>query len=81
MLGTGHLFPMGRGGLQHSKGGGHIKFYPYEKGGDGESFSHVEGGGHKKFPLFKRGGGRKKFYPILPYFGPAIFPFCRPPSP
>ena len=22
-----------------------MKFYPYEKGGDGKSFSHAEGGG------------------------------------
>ena len=23
----------GRGGLQNGRGGGHVKFYPYEKGG------------------------------------------------
>ena len=28
-------------------GGGHVKFYPYEKGG-GKSFSYTEGG-HIKF--------------------------------
>ena len=41
---------MGReGGLQNGRGG-HVKFYPYEKGGGGgKSFSHAEGGGHKKF--------------------------------
>ena len=33
----------GRGGYKMG-GGGHVKFYPYEKGG-GESFSHAEGGG------------------------------------
>ena len=29
-------------------GGGHLKFYPHEKGGEGvggKSFSHAEGGG------------------------------------
>ena len=31
-------------------GGGHVKFYPYEKGGRGrKSFSHVKGGGTKSF--------------------------------
>ena len=31
-------------------GRGHVKFYPYKKGGGaGKSFSHAEGGGHKKF--------------------------------
>ena len=29
-------------------GGGHVKFYPYEKGG-GISFSHAEGGGGNSF--------------------------------
>ena len=33
--------------------GGHVKFYPYEKGGGGKRFSHAEGGaqprGHNKF--------------------------------
>ena len=38
----------GGGGLQNGRGG-HMKFYPYEKGGSGKSFSHAEGGGHKKF--------------------------------
>ena len=36
----------GEGG--YKTGGGHVKFYPYEKGG-GKSFSHAEGGGQKKF--------------------------------
>ena len=41
----------GRGGggstkLDRGGGGGHAKFYPYEKGG-GNSFSHA--GGHTKF--------------------------------
>ena len=35
----------GRGGLQNGRGG-HVKFYPYEKGG-GKSFSHSEGGAQK----------------------------------
>ena len=33
----------GRGGLQNGRGG-HVKFYPYEKGGQ-KKFSHSEGGG------------------------------------
>ena len=38
----------GEGG--YKTGGGHVKFYPYEKGGGGgaevgKSFSHAEGGG------------------------------------
>ena len=28
-------------------GGGHVKFYPYVKGGGGKSFSHAEGGAQK----------------------------------
>ena len=36
-----------RGGYK-TKGGGHVKFYPYEKG-EGGSFSHAEGSGHTKF--------------------------------
>ena len=37
------------GGVQNGRGG-HVKFYPYEKGGGGgkKSFSHAEGG-HNKF--------------------------------
>ena len=61
-------------------GGGHVKFYPYEKGGGGKSFSHAERGGHNIFwgsfyavlAMLKGGaksfhsfkGGRKKFYPV-----------------
>ena len=37
----------GRGGLQNGRGG-HVKFYPHEKGG-GKSFSHAEGGAQKVF--------------------------------
>ena len=41
---------MGRGwGLQNGRGGGHVKFYPYENvgggGGRGNSFDHAEWGG------------------------------------
>ena len=32
-------------------GGGHVKFYPYEKWGGGKSLSHVEGGGTKSFGI------------------------------
>ena len=37
----------GEGGLQNGRGGGYVKFYPYEKGG-GKSSSHAKGG-HNKF--------------------------------
>ena len=33
---------MGRGGYK-TEGEGHVKFYPYEKGGQ-KGFSHAEGG-------------------------------------
>ena len=36
----------GRGGATKREGG-HVKFYPYEKGGSGKSFSHAEGGAQK----------------------------------
>ena len=40
----------GEGGGYKTGGGGHVKFYPYEKGGGGgKSFSHAEGGGAKSF--------------------------------
>ena len=80
-------------------GWGHVnvKFYPYEKGGEGEtSFSHAKGRPQKVLGYFLRGrkggggstllnGGCEKFYPVLrggaKSFGPAIFPFCSPPLP
>ena len=34
------------GGLQNGRGGGHVKFYPYEKGGR-KKFCHAEGGAQK----------------------------------
>ena len=37
----------GRGGLQNGRGG-HVKFYPYEKGG-AEKVVAILKGGHKKF--------------------------------
>ena len=36
----------GRGGGATKREGGHVKFYPYEKGG-GKGFSHSEGGAQK----------------------------------
>ena len=43
-LGTGHLL-QGGGGLQNGRGG-HVKFYPYEKGGGvGTVLAMLEGGG------------------------------------
>ena len=60
---------IGRGATTRKRGRGHVKFYPYEKGGHNKfwgsfyavalSFSHIEGG-RKKFQLFKRGGGGSK---------------------
>ena len=38
----------GEGGATKREGGGHVKFYPYEKGGGRKSFSHSEGGGAQK---------------------------------
>ena len=38
----------GRGGGYKTGGGGHMKFYPYEKGGGGrKSLNHAEGGAQK----------------------------------
>ena len=42
----------GRGGdATKREGGGHVKFYPYEKGGGGAEkvLAMLKGGGHKKF--------------------------------
>ena len=39
----------GEGGLQNGRGGGHVKFYPYEKGGGAEKVLAILKGGHKKF--------------------------------
>ena len=36
----------GEGGLQNGRGG-HVKFYPYEKGVGGKGLSHSEGGAQK----------------------------------
>ena len=38
----------GRGGLQNGRGG-HVKFYPYKKGGGAEKVIAMLKGGHKKF--------------------------------
>ena len=32
------------GGGATKREGGHVKFYPYKKGGGTKSFSHIEGG-------------------------------------
>ena len=38
------------GGATKREGGGHVKFYPYEKRGAGKSLSHAGGGGvHQTF--------------------------------
>ena len=39
------------GGLQNGRGGGHVKFYPYEKvgGGGSEKVLATLKGGHNKF--------------------------------
>ena len=40
----------GGGGLQNGRGGGHVKFYTYKKGGGGaEKVLAMLKGGHKKF--------------------------------
>ena len=36
------------GAMNRRGGGGHVKFYPYEKGGQ-HFFNHAEGRGHKRF--------------------------------
>ena len=40
----------GKGGATKREGG-HVKFYPYEKGG-GKSFSHAEGGAQQVLRYF-----------------------------
>ena len=48
----------GRGAATKREGGGHVKFYPYEKGAGGggrKSFSHAEGGTQKVLGSFLRG--------------------------
>ena len=51
-----------------------MKFYPYENGGCGKSFSNAEGRAQKVWGTFYvfakvlailKGGGRKRFYPVL----------------
>ena len=60
----------GEGGGATKREGGHVKFYPYEKGGGGaESFHPLKGGREKFYPVLR--GGAKSF-------GPVIFPFCSP---
>ena len=44
-LAKGLVTNYGEGGATKLEGGGHLKFYPYEKGGGQTSFSHAEGGG------------------------------------
>ena len=51
----------GRGGLQNGRGG-HVKFYPYEKGWWKKFWK--KGGGREKFPIFKRGGGGTKSFSL-----------------
>ena len=49
-LDKGVVANYGEGGAtKRERGGGHVKFYPYEKGGGGggKSFSHSEGGAQK----------------------------------
>ena len=43
----GLVINYGEGGATKREGG-HVKFYPYEKGG-GKSFSHAKRGGKKSF--------------------------------
>ena len=39
----------GRGGATKQEGGGHVKFYPYEKGGVEKLLAILKGGGTKSF--------------------------------
>ena len=49
-LGTGHLLrEVGGGGATKREGGGHVKWYPYEKGGLEKVLVMLEEGGHKMF--------------------------------
>ena len=53
MSAKGLVTNYGEGGYK-TGGGGHVKFYPYEKGGR-VSFSHAEGGAQKVLGSFLRG--------------------------
>ena len=78
---------MGEGRGVDNGRGRQVKFYPYKKGGPGESFSHVEGGGggvQNSFntvlmrgtyvlPMLRKGA--KSFYP---YEGGTRFPKVLP---
>ena len=71
----------GRGLKNEKVEGGHVKFYPYKKGGgDGKSFSHAKGGGGGGITSFEvvltrelevlarvmwGGGGAKSCHPLL----------------
>ena len=79
-MGTG-----GRGGGAKQREGGHLKFYPYEKGGGAEKVLAILKRGGKSFHSLK--GGRKKSYPVLTRGGaqkvsdPRFSHFVAPPSP
>ena len=42
----------GEGGLQNGRGGGHVKFYPYEKGGAEKVLAILKGGAQKFWGRF-----------------------------
>ena len=79
------------GEVGYKTGGGHVKFYPYEKGGGGrKSFSHAEGVGGGGGVGVGGGGGITSVGVVFKRgvqnegggaksFGPMIFPFCSPP--
>ena len=48
----------GRGGLQNGRRGGHVKYYPYEKGGGGV-LAILEGGGAQKVSTLGGGGAKR----------------------
>ena len=48
-LGTGHELRGGGGGGATKWEGGHVKFYPYEKGGAEKVLAMLKGGGTKSF--------------------------------
>ena len=62
------------GGGTEKQEGGHVKVYPYEKGGGAEQVLAILKGGHKKFWAsfyavalsfsHTEGGGAKSFHPL-----------------
>ena len=85
--GPSEVLPLQKGGaekvLAMLKGG--TKHFEVVLQRELEVLAIVMGGGRKKFPSFKRGGAKCFTLSggggVTKSFGPAIFPFCSPPSP